>query len=94
MDEVLLSLAVGTEVEVRGALVFLTGTIFPNVTIRERPEGVDILDRMNVLNAFKRASRTLTESQIDQIYEQARRSTTWTVPPARASGRRQRHVRS
>ena len=89
----LLSLAVGTDVEVRAALVFLTGTLFPNVTIRERPEGVDVLDRMNVVSAFKRAPHRLSDDQVDRIYQQARRSTTWTGPPARVSARRQRRVR-
>ncbi len=73
----LLSAAVGFAVQVRPALVFLTGSLFPNVTIKKRPEDVLILDRMDIPGVFKRATRRLTPDQVELVYEQARKSTTW-----------------
>jgi len=76
--ERLLTAAVGFAVPVRAALVFLTGTFIPNVTIKAEPDGVVILDRTDIPRAFRRSSRRLTAEQVAAIYEQARRSTTWT----------------
>jgi hypothetical protein len=76
--ERLLSAAVGFPVPVRPALVFLTGTLIPNVTIRTAPDDVVILDRTDIPGAFKRSSRKLAAEQVATIYEHARRSTTWT----------------
>jgi hypothetical protein len=76
--ERLLSAAVGLPVPVRPALVFLTGTLIPNVTIKTAPDDVVILDRTDIPGAFKRSSRKLTGEQVTRIYDQARRSTTWT----------------
>jgi hypothetical protein len=73
----LLSSAVGRPVEVTPVLVFLTGTLIPNVTIKQTPDDVRILDRMDVPGAFKRAHTRLTADQVEAIYLQARRSTTW-----------------
>ena len=67
----------GWEPFVKGALVFLTGTIVPDVTIKEMPESVLILDRMDIPRIFKRSSQRLTPDGIAEIYEVARRSTTW-----------------
>lgn len=74
----LLSEAVGWEVPVRPALVFLTGSIIPNVVIKKRPDDVDILDRMDIPGAFHHAPKRLNPEQILQVYEVARRSSTWT----------------
>ncbi|MGB7980719.1 MAG: nuclease-related domain-containing protein [Candidatus Nanopelagicales bacterium] len=74
----LLSTAIGHPVEVTPVLVFLTGTLIPNVTIKQTPDDVRILDRMDVPSAFKRASRRLTCEQVELGFQQARRSTTWT----------------
>lgn len=83
--EALLSAAVGFAVQVRPALVFLTGSLFPNVTITKRPEDVLILDRMDIPGVFKRSKGRLTPEHIELVYEQARRSTTWrTDKPIRA----------
>ncbi|MEP6762351.1 MAG: nuclease-related domain-containing protein [Sporichthyaceae bacterium] len=76
--ERLLAAAVGFPVPVRPALVFLTGTLIPNVTIKAAPDDVVILDRTDIPGAFKRSSRHLVAEQVAEIYEHARRSTTWT----------------
>lgn len=73
----LLSQAVGWSVPVRPALVLLTGTIIPNVVIKKRPVDVDIFDRMDVPKAFHRAPQRLTPDQVREVFEVARRSTTW-----------------
>lgn len=63
----------------RAVLVILTGTVIPQVTIKQMPEDVVVLDRMDVPGVFKRASQRLTEEQVAAVYEQARRSTLWTA---------------
>ena len=62
--ERLLSAAVGFPVAVRPALVFLTGTLIPNVTIKQAPDGVAVLDRMDIPRAFRRASPMLTPEHV------------------------------
>jgi hypothetical protein len=73
----LLTDAVGFPVVVKAALVFLTGTLLPNVTIKQAPDDVAVLDRMDIPRAFRRSSRKLTDDQIEVVFEHARRSTTW-----------------
>lgn len=73
----ILSLHLGWEPFVRAALVFLTGTLVPDVTIKGRPENVDILDRMDVGRHLKREPVRMTAEQVDAVFEIARRSTTW-----------------
>jgi hypothetical protein len=51
--------------------------LIPNVTIKQTPDDVRILDRMDIPGAFKRAPTILTADQAEAIYLQARRSTTW-----------------
>ena len=75
----LLTAALGWEPPVRSALVLLTGTIVPDVTIKGGgPEDVLILDRMDVPRVFKKAARRLTPESVTEVFEVARRSTTWT----------------
>lgn len=76
--ERLLSAAVGFPVFVRPVLVFLTGTLIPDVSIKQRPDDVVILDRMDIPGAFKRAPVRLQPDQIAAIFDAARRSDTWT----------------
>lgn len=57
-------------------LVFLTGTLVPEVTIKQMPD-VLVLDRMDVPRAFKKAPRRLATEQIEQLYDVTRRSSTW-----------------
>jgi hypothetical protein len=73
----LLSEACGFPVLAKATLVFLTGTLLPDVTIKRAPADVAILDRMDIPGIFRRSKRKLDEGQISAIYEQARRSTTW-----------------
>lgn len=74
----LLSEAVGWTVPVMPALVFLTGTFIPNVVIKKAPDDVFIYNRMDIPKVFLRAPKRLTPEQVVQVYEAARRSTTWT----------------
>lgn len=74
----LLSTAVGFPVIAKGVLIFTTGTLVPDVTIKSKPANVVILDRMDVPGAFKRSTPSLTAPQVEAIFEVARRSTTWT----------------
>lgn len=76
--ERLLSAAVGFPVPVRAVLVILTGTVIPQVTIKQMPEDVLVLDRMDVPRVFKRAPTRLTPGEVAAVYEQARRSSLWT----------------
>lgn len=73
----LLSRAVGWTVEVTPALVFLTDTFIAQVTVKDRPDDVLILDRLDLPRYFRRRTPVLTTVQIDQLFEKARRSTTW-----------------
>ena len=77
--ERLLTDACGFPVFVKPVIVFLTGTLIPNVTIRERPDDVVILDRMDIPGAFKRAPVCLTPEQVAAVFEHARRSSTWVT---------------
>jgi hypothetical protein len=85
--EQMLTAAVGFPVMVRPTLVFLTGTFFPDVTIKQNPDGVLILDRLDIPSAFKRAPHRLTAEQVEAVFEQARRSTTWHRAKGRGAGR-------
>jgi hypothetical protein len=73
----LLSHAVGWTIDVTPALVFLTDTFIPNVTIKDRPEDVLILDRLDIPRYFRHRPAALTPSQVEQLFETARRSTSW-----------------
>jgi len=66
------------EVPVRAVLVFLTGTVVPQVTIKQMPLDVLVLDRVHIPGAFKRAPERMSPEMIERVYEVARRSTTWT----------------
>jgi hypothetical protein len=64
-------------VPVKPVLVFLTGTVIPQVTIKQMPADVLVMDRMDIPGAFKRAPERLSPDQVQTTYEVARRSTTW-----------------
>lgn len=68
----------GVEVPVRAVLVFLTGTVVPQVTIKQQPDEVLVLDRMDIPGVFKRVPERLDSEMIEKVFEVARRSTTWT----------------
>jgi len=74
----LLSEALEWPVQVRAALVLLTGTLIPDVTIKSGgPADVLILDRIDIPRFFRKSSTRLTQAQVAAIFEQARRSTLW-----------------
>lgn len=73
----LLSAKLGWEPFVKSAIVFLTGTLVPDVTIKSPPEKVLILDRMDVPMFFKRSTGWLTEEQVATVFDTARRQSTW-----------------
>lgn len=64
---------------VRAVLVVLTGTVIPQVTIKQMPDDVVLLDRIDVPGVFKRVPKRLTEEQVAAVYEQARRSILWSA---------------
>lgn len=49
---------------VRPVLVFLTGSLIPNVTIKEQPDHVFVYDRMDIPRVFTRAPQRLTPEQV------------------------------
>ena len=50
--------------------MFLTGTLIPDVTIKQAPEDVAVLDRMDIPAAVRRAKAKLTDEQVTSIFEQ------------------------
>lgn len=58
-------------------LVILTGTVIPQVTIKQMPDDVLVLDRMDVPRVFRKAPQRLTQDQVEQVYDRARRSASW-----------------
>lgn len=73
----ILRVRLGWEPFVKSALVFLTGTLVPEVTIKSPPEKVVILDRMDVPMVFRRSKGRLDAEQVAAVFEVARRSSTW-----------------
>lgn len=73
----LLTEAVGWEVHVKAVLVILTGTVIPQVTIKQMHEDVAVLDRMDIPRIFKRADKKLAQEQVGELFAHARRSTLW-----------------
>ncbi len=73
----LLTAAAGFDVSVRSCVVVLTGTMIPEVKIKQMPDDVMVLDRMDVPRWFKKGKPVLTPEQVDAIYAVARRSDTW-----------------
>jgi hypothetical protein len=74
----LLSAVVGFDVSVNAALVILTGTLIPQVTIKQQPAGVVVLGQHDIPSYFSRSRRRVSPSHVEAIYEAARRCTTWT----------------
>ncbi|MGC4153820.1 MAG: nuclease-related domain-containing protein [Propionicimonas sp.] len=78
----LLTASVGWSVEVKPVLVFLTGTWIPNVTYRQQPDDVWVLDRLDIPKIFRKREPRLSSDQVKEVFEQARRSTTWLTGQA------------
>ena len=49
----------------KAVLVVLTGTVIPQVTIKQMPDDLLVLDRMDVPRVFRKAPRRLTASQVE-----------------------------
>ena len=73
----LLSAVAGFLVVTRPAIVFLTGGLITDLTIKQRPDDVLIFSRADVPRAFRQASKRLTSDQVEYLYEIARRRSTW-----------------
>lgn len=73
----LLSEGLGRPVPVTGALVFLTATPTPKVTVRQQPQDVLVLDLETLVPAFKRREGIWSPEGVDAIFEVARWSRTW-----------------
>ncbi len=73
----LLTKAAGLQVEVTPCLVILTGGLQPNVTYKQQPDDVLVLDSWDVPRVFKRWTAVLTPEQVDAVFEVARWETTW-----------------
>jgi hypothetical protein len=73
----LLSAAVRFPVTVKPVLVILTGTLIPDVTVVEAPDGVAVLTRTEIPDAFRYARTTLGDEQIEVLHTHARRDSTW-----------------
>jgi hypothetical protein len=82
--------ACGFPVPVKAALVLLTGTLMPDVTIKQAPDGMAILDRTDIPRALRRTKPTLTDDQVTAVFAHARRSTTWQPPAPRPARPRAR----
>lgn len=81
----LLSRAVERPVIVKPVLVILTARFQSTVTIKQQPDDVLVLTGADVPRAFTRWKPILTTSEVESLYAQARRSTTW-VPSFDPSG--------
>jgi hypothetical protein len=73
----LLSAALGRHVPVRAVLVILTGSLVPNVTVKQQPADVLVLDRMDVPGVFRRAPVRMAAEEVEEVYALARREETW-----------------
>jgi hypothetical protein len=81
----LLARAVERPVIVKPVLVILTARFQSTVTIKQPPGDVLILTGADVPRAFTRWKPILTMTEVESVYAQARRSTTW-VPSRGPSG--------
>ncbi len=67
--------AVAWEVPLKAVLVILTGTVIPQVTIKQMPSDVAVLDRMDIPRVFKHAREQMTDRQVEQVFAKTRCST-------------------
>lgn len=73
----LLTKAAGFPVEVTPCLIILTGGLEPNITYKQQPDDVLVLDSWDVPRVFKRRTGVLTPEQVDAVFEVARWEGTW-----------------
>ncbi len=69
------------EVPVMGCVVVLTGSLIPEVTYKQMPDDVCVLDKWDVPRWFKKRPAVLDPDQVASLFEVARRSTTWRSAP-------------
>jgi len=70
----LLTTACGFPVHVEGLIVTVNAD---DVVVKNQPDGVSVVPRMQVTKWLLRHGEVLTTDAIDAIHEAARRSTTW-----------------
>jgi len=75
----LLTAALGWEVPVTPALVLLTGGLQPNVTYKQLPDDVLVLDAWDVPRVFKRRTGVLDADAVAAVFEVARWEGTWVT---------------
>ncbi len=73
----LLTKQVGFPVSAMGVVVVLTGTLIPEVTYRDKPDDVRVLDKWDIPKWFRKRPVVLSAQQVEAVYAAARRSTTW-----------------
>jgi hypothetical protein len=73
----LLTKALGWEVPVKPALVLLTGGLQPNVTYKQLPDDVLVLDAWDLPRVFKRRTGVLGADAVEAVFEVARWERTW-----------------
>jgi hypothetical protein len=73
----LLTKALGWEVPVRPALVLLTGGLQPNVTYKQLPDDVLVLDAWDLPRVFKKRTGVLDADAVEAVFEVARWERTW-----------------
>jgi hypothetical protein len=69
----LLSSALGQPVHVTGIVALMC----EDLTIRSAPQGVLVIGRRQLRRWLRRLGPVLTDEQVANVYEHARRSTTW-----------------
>lgn len=65
------------EVPVMGCVVVLTGTVVPEITYKQMPDGVRVLDKWDVPRWLRKRPVVLDPAQVQAVFDVARRSTTW-----------------
>lgn len=73
----MLTSQLGWEPPVLGGIVFLTGTKVTRLTVKEPPEDVLIVGCSELPDWFLGHEKHLTAEQVDEVFQVARRSTTW-----------------
>lgn len=65
------------DVPVMGCVVVLTGSLIPEVTYRDMPDDVRVLDKWDVPRWFRKRKSALSAEQVEKVFEVARKSTAW-----------------
>lgn len=73
----ILSAVLGWEVPVRPALVILTGGFEPNITYKQQPDDVLVLDIGDLPRVFKKRTGVLGHEAVAEVFEVARWERTW-----------------